>query len=148
MLRAMRNAGASYVPLTQVYQGMSTRSGAETSAGDGGIVALALRQQFLVCDNVLEQVEVFKHLGCLLAQDDDDIQTICTQMQKAQATWAQVRQVLWSENASPFVAARFYQAIIQAILLYGSKSWIISRTAMARLEGLHIFAAYRMAKEH
>ncbi len=110
--------------------------------------ALALRQQFLVRGNVLEQVEVNIYLGRLLAQDDDGIQAICAQMRKAQATWARVGQVLWSKNASPFVAAKFYQAIIQVILLYGSKLWVISWTAMARLEGLHICTAYRMAKEH
>jgi hypothetical protein len=57
-----------------------------------------------------------------------------------------VGQVLRSENASPPIAARFYQAIVQAILLYGSETWVISRTALARLEGFHIQAAYRMAK--
>jgi hypothetical protein len=110
--------------------------------------ALALRQQFLVCGNMLERVEVYKCLGRLLAQDDDDIQAICTQMRKARATWAQVRQVLRRENASPFVATKFYQAIIQAILLYGSELWVISWSAMAQLEGLQIRTAYRMAKEH
>jgi hypothetical protein len=50
--------------------------------------ALALRQQFLVCGDVLEWVEVFKYLGRLLAQDDDNIQAIHTQMRKARATWA------------------------------------------------------------
>jgi hypothetical protein len=47
---------------------------------------------------------------------------------------------------SPPIAARFYQAIVQAILLYGSETWVISRTALARLKGFHIRAAYRMAK--
>ena len=55
-------------------------------------------------------------------------------MRKARATWARVGQVLKSENVSPFVAARFYQAVVQAILLYGSESWVLSKTAMARLE--------------
>ena len=55
-------------------------------------------------------------------------------------------QVLWSENASPPIAAWFYQAIVQAILLYGSETWVISRTALARFEGFHIRAAYQMAK--
>ena len=55
-------------------------------------------------------------------------------------------QVLRSENAPPHIAARFYQAIVQAILLYGSETWVISRTALARLEGFHIREAYRMAK--
>jgi hypothetical protein len=110
--------------------------------------ALGLRQQFLVQGNVLEQVEVFKYLGRLMSQDDDDIQAIRTQIRKACSTWARIGQVLWSKNVSPFVAARFYQAIIQAILLYGSKLWVISWTAMARLEGFHVRTAYRMAKKN
>jgi hypothetical protein len=39
-------------------------------------LALALRRQFLVHGDVLECVEVFKYLGCLLAQDDDEAQAI------------------------------------------------------------------------
>jgi hypothetical protein len=109
---------------------------------------LALRQQFSVQGNVLERVEVFKYLGRLMSQDDDDMQAICAQIRKACSTWARIGQVLWSKNVSPFVAARFYQAIIQAILLYGSKSWVISWTATARLEGFHICATYRMAKKN
>jgi hypothetical protein len=108
--------------------------------------ALALRQQFTVHGDVLERVEVFKYLGQMMAQDDDDIHAIRAQLRKARATWARVGQVLWSENASPPIAVRFYQAIVQAILLYGSKTWVISRTALVRLEGFHIRAAYRMAK--
>jgi hypothetical protein len=107
--------------------------------------ALALRQQFTVHGDVLERVEVFKYLGRLLSQDDDGIQAIRAQMRKARATWARVGQVLRSENASPFAAARFYQAVV---LLYGSELWVLSTTAMARLEGFHIRCAYRMAKEH
>ncbi len=38
--------------------------------------ALALRQQNSVYGEALERVEVFKYLGRLLAQDDDDIQAI------------------------------------------------------------------------
>jgi hypothetical protein len=104
--------------------------------------APALRQQFTVRGDVLQWVEVYKYLGRMMAQDDNDIQAIHAQLQKACSTWAQVRQVLCSENASPFVAAQFYQAIIQVILLYGSETWVISRTALAWLEGFHIRTAY------
>jgi hypothetical protein len=110
--------------------------------------ALALCQQFTVHGDVLEQVEVFKYLGWMMAQDDDDIQAIRVQLRKACATWARVGQVLRSENALPPIAARFYQAIVQAILLYGSETWVISRTALTRLKGFHIRAAYRMAKRN
>ncbi len=36
--------------------------------------------------------------------------------------------------------------MVQVVLLYGSKTWVLSLTAMARLEGFHIRAAYRMVK--
>ncbi len=50
--------------------------------------ALALWQQFNVNEDVLEWVKVFKYLGCLLAQDDNDILAIRAQLQKAHATRA------------------------------------------------------------
>jgi hypothetical protein len=109
---------------------------------------LAMRQQFSVDGEVLEWVKVFKYLGLLLAQDDDNIQAIRDQLQKARVTWAWVRQVLRIENVSPHVAATFYKAVVQAILLYGSKTWVLSRMTLARLEGFHIRAAYRMVKMH
>ena len=100
--------------------------------------ALTLRQQFMVCGDVLERVEVLKYLGLMMAQDDDVIQAIRVQLRKARATWARAGQVLWSKNALSFIAVWFYQAIVQAILLYGSETWVISRTALARVKGFHI----------
>jgi hypothetical protein len=100
--------------------------------------ALALCQQLTIRGDVLKRVEVYKYLGRLMAQGNNNIQAIRAQIWKARATWARVGQVLRSKNASPFMAARFYQAIVQAILLYGSKTWVISQTALAWLEGFHI----------
>ncbi len=52
------------------------------------------------------------------------------------------------ENAPPRTSAKFYQAIVQSVLLYGSKTWVLSKAVMARLEGFHVHMAYQMAKEH
>jgi hypothetical protein len=84
--------------------------------------ALALRQQFTVHGDVLERVEVFRYLGRLLSQDDNDIQAVRSQLCKARGTWARVGQVLRRENAPPRVSAKFYKAIVQSVLLYGSKT--------------------------
>ncbi len=83
-----------------------------------------------------------------MEQDDDDAQAIRAQLRKALATWARVGKVLWGENMSPTVAAKFYLAVVQAILLYGSETWVISPQTMARLEGFHIRAAWLMAQRH
>jgi hypothetical protein len=110
--------------------------------------ALALCEQFYIHDQVLERVEVFKYLGRLLAQDDDDIQAVRAQIRKARATWARVSNVLRAQNATPRISAKFYVAVVQSLLLYNSETWVLSKTALARLEGFHIRAAYKMAKEH
>ena len=84
--------------------------------------ALALWQQLSVHGEALDWVEVFKYLGRLLAQDDDDIQAIRNQMRKARGTWARVGQVLRAENVPPRIAVKFYKAVVQAVLLYGSET--------------------------
>jgi hypothetical protein len=56
--------------------------------------------------------------------------------------------VLRGENAAPRVAAKFYKAVVQSVLLYGSEPWNLTETMLARLEGFHIRAAYRMARKH
>ncbi len=109
---------------------------------------LALHQQFTIHGDVFERVEVYKYLRQMMAQDDNDTQAVRAQLWKARTAWAWVGKVLWSENTSPIVAAKFYLAVVQAILLYGSKTWVISPHAMACLEGFHIRAAWRMAKTH
>ncbi len=71
--------------------------------------ALALCRQFTIHGDVLERVEVFKYLGRLLAQDDDDAQAIRQQPRKARGVWAHVGQVLRGENVGPRIAAKFYK---------------------------------------
>ena len=110
--------------------------------------ALALRQQFSVHGEALEHVDLFKYLGRLLVQDDDGIQAIRVQLRKARGTLARVGQVLQAENVPPWVAAKFYKAVVQAVLLYGSEMWVLSTAALTSLEGFHIHAAYRMAVRH
>jgi hypothetical protein len=56
--------------------------------------------------------------------------------------------VLRGENAAPRVDAMFYKAVVQSVLLYGSETWNLTKTVLARLEGFHIRAAYRMARVH
>jgi hypothetical protein len=71
-----------------------------------------------------------------------------SQIKKSQGIWARVGQVLQADNTPPKVSAKFYKAVVQSVLLYGSETWNLTQTALARLEGFHIRAAYQMAKEH
>ncbi len=58
------------------------------------------------------------------------------------------RQVLHGENTAPRIAAKFYKAVVQAVLLYGSKTWNLTNLALARLKGFHVRTAFKMARKH
>ncbi len=73
----------------------------------------------------------------MMAQDDNGIQAMWHQLCKAWGAWAHVGQVLRSENVTPWVAAKFYKAVVQAALLYGSETWNLTKAVLARLEGFH-----------
>ncbi len=62
--------------------------------------------------------------------------------------WARVGQVLCAENTTPRVTAKFYKAVVQSVLLYGSKMWNLTRAVLAQLEGFHVRAAYKMARKY
>ncbi len=112
------------------------------------LVALALRKLFHVEGEVLEKVDLFRYLRQILAQDNDDVRAVRQQIKKARGIWARVGQVLTADNTPPKVSAKFYKAVMQSVLLYGSKTWNLTTTALARLEGFHICTAYRMAEKH
>ncbi len=46
------------------------------------------------------------------------------------------------------ILCKFYKAVVQSVLLYCSKTWNLTTTALAQFEGFHIRAAYRMAEKH
>jgi hypothetical protein len=100
--------------------------------------ALALCHQFTVHGDALEKVEVFKYLSRMMAQNNSNVQSMQYQLHKARGTWARVGKVLRSENATPWVAAKFYKAVVQAVLLYGSKTWNLTKAVLAQLEGYHV----------
>ena len=101
--------------------------------------ALALQCTFTVQGDILKRVKVFKDLGCLLAQDVYGIQAVGHQIHKARGIWACFDQVLRGENATPRVAAKFYKAVVQSVLLYGSETWNLTQTVVACISFQFIF---------
>ncbi len=57
--------------------------------------------------NAMAYDKVYWYLGCLLLQDEDDIQAVQSQLCKARRMWARVGQVLCKENTPPQVAPSF-----------------------------------------
>ena len=110
--------------------------------------AHSLDEKFTAYRREIEKVGFFKYLGRILMYDDNDIHDDHSNLNKACTFWRRISNVLQRKNMSPKVYGMFYKATIQAVLLYGSKSWNLTTTMMKKLEGFHITAVYWMARTH
>ena len=96
----------------------------------------------------LERVRAFNYLGRVLTENDDDSVSIDSRIKKARGRWVGIARVLKREGANARVMGRFYLAVVQALLLYGSESWAIKRRDMKKLERFHLRAIRHMTGEH
>jgi len=80
---------------------------------------IAQQQLFYVNGGVLGRVDAFRYLKRIMAQDDNDVWAVRSQIKKARGIWARVSQTLRAENAPSKVSAKFYKVVVQSVLLYG-----------------------------
>jgi hypothetical protein len=88
----------------------------QTQRDSAVTAALALHKLFHVEGELLEKVDLFRYLGRILAQDNDDVRAVRQQIKKAWGVWARVGQVLTADNTPPKVSAKFYKAVMQSVL--------------------------------
>jgi len=103
---------------------------------------------FYVGDVPLKNVTEFKYLGRPLSADDTDNAAVSYNLSKATHTWFGMYHVLSSDGADSRTMARFYLAVVQAQLLYGSETWVLSGHLLDRLERFHARCARFMAHRH
>jgi hypothetical protein len=108
----------------------------------------AVHTVFFVESSPIETVPKFKYLGRFLSCDDRDDFTIANNLRKSRNRWGRCGRVLSAMHASPQVMARFYLAVCQAILLYGSETWVLSPHSLQQLDAFHHRCARHMAHQH
>ena len=86
----------------------------------------------------IEGVEVFKYLRWLLERSDDDWAAVLRKTRKARQVWGWLGKLLWKEGAELAVSEIFYRAVVQAVLLFGVETWVLSAPMMQILEGAHV----------
>jgi len=101
---------------------------------------------FHIGDSLIEIVAWFLYLGRILHKDDLDDLAITARLTKARTTWGSMSHILSTEGASCRIMARFYLAIIQATLLHGCESWVLTKRQMLRLEHFHLRCARHIAR--
>ena len=103
-----------------------------------------MQHTFTAYGEELRRVDRFKYLGRMLSYDDSDTPAVRRNLKKARAAWGATSTIIAKEEVPAPVAGMFYQAVVAAVLLYGSKSWSISAYDLRALEGFHVEAARRL----
>ena len=90
---------------------------------------------FLIDGQEIERVKQFRHLGRILDEDGDDKHASSRQLARARSKWNRIGRVLRSKGMKPRAMGYFYKAIVQAILLYGSETWVVSDSHLKQFRG-------------
>ena len=104
--------------------------------------------EFKVNGSVIKRVSTFKYLGRVLHEKDDDTACIEAQLAKARERWGMVMRVLKKSENNPKVMGRFYVAVVQAVLLYGAETWVVSDRNMRKLKSFHHKCARMISGKH
>ena len=78
----------------------------------------------------MEAVSEFKYVGRILTSTDNDWPAVAWNLKKARQSWGRMARVLSREGADPKVSRNFYITVTQAVLLFGSETWVMT----ARME--------------
>ena len=79
---------------------------------------------------------------------DRDEAAVSYNITKASKVWFGMYRVLSYDGANAHTMARFYLAVVQAKLLYGSETWVLSQRTLDRLERFHARCARHVTRRH
>ena len=74
----------------------------------------------------LEKVTLFKYLGRVLTEEDDDWPEVVVNLKNVRKSWARLTRILIREGARPRVSGMFFKMLLQAMLLFGSETWLLT----------------------
>ena len=76
--------------------------------------------------STLETVLKFKYLGQILTALDDNWTAVVGKLRKSRKIWDRFSRIMVREVASPRVLGKFFKAVVQAFLVFGSETWVVT----------------------
>ena len=92
----------------------------------------------------LTAVFSFRYLERILSSTDDNWLAMEQNLRRAQGKWVRLNKILGRGGLDKRTTGRFYVAVVQAVLLFGSKTWVLNPRLEKPLMGFHHRAAWRM----
>ena len=73
----------------------------------------------------------FRYMGRVLTAGDDDWLAVVGNLGKTQNSWR------WLSRIHPKVLGSFYKAVAQAVLLFGTETWVLTPRMDWALDSFH-----------
>ena len=74
----------------------------------------------------LETVSTLKYLGRVMTTGDDDWPAVVGNLLKVRKSWGRLSRILSREGADKRVSGKFFKAVVQAVLLFGEETWVLT----------------------
>ena len=71
-------------------------------------------------------MDYFKYWGRILNRVDKDWPAVLRNIWRARQFWGQLGKLLMWEVSYPNILAKFDRAVVQAVLLFGSETWVLT----------------------
>ena len=110
--------------------------------------AAATQTIFQINNTSIENVSEFKYLGRMISANDRDELAVTARIKAARSKWMQLYRILSADGTGCKTMSRFYLAIVQAVLLYGSETWVLTDRLLQRLERFHLRCARWLCHRH
>ena len=52
--------------------------------------------------------------------------------------WRRLGKLLRKEGAYLIISEKFYRAVVQVVILFGSENWVLMAVIMQNIEGVHV----------
>ena len=97
---------------------------------------------------MIKNVNDFRYLGRVLDCTDQDDKAVAYNRKKVQEWWGHMVRILTGDGVRSRSLAHFYITIVQAILLHGSETWVLSQRSCHQLDMFHHHCARYIMHDH
>ena len=80
-------------------------------------------------------VNSFKYLGKVISAADDDCPELAENLYRARKVWKRMSRILSRDGAVPRVSGFFFKDVVQAVLLLGLETWVVTPNTGKSLGG-------------
>ena len=81
-----------------------------------------------------------------MTEVEDDWPVLVGNLQKARNIWGRMSRILIQEGADPKVSGHFFKALVQAVLLLGAETWVLTPRMERALSSFHNRVARRITR--